>query len=656
MPQDIIHDPLSTLIDLLAAGQRVLIIGASGCGKSTLIARALDALGARVPCISADPGRPTLGHPGALWVGERVEGAWRATACQAVATLDPLRHRLAILIAAARLVREAGAWEGALVVDTPGVLRGGASELHRGLAEVCGVDQVWIMEADEATRAVCAGWFVGLPVEVSCALPHPEAHALSNGQRHEARRGAWKAAMTGHERAIWSRRGVALLGTPPADLTDHVFAAHSGAGELLGMGWVTRVSGDVLEVCWRRERDGAPAALTVRDTVWTSEQLTTRQTKEGAPAVPALPARTMAFMLRERPEIPFGLDGPIKSGGALRLMLPGGVFEDPMAVVRFEHQPRAFFFDLGSVERVPSKIIHQTDDIFMSHAHLDHIGGLVYLLRKSMGRTQPYRVFGPPAIADRFAHMLHGLTWDRIEEGGPSFEVAELHGERLIWRRVCVQSEVPQFLREQAAPGGLLLDEPRLRVRAVALDHVTTSLAFAVEEPCAFDVRGNILRERGWRAGDWLGRLKQAIAARQPEAPITITTAEGGEEVMGAGALGELLLIAKPGQKIVYATDFGDTPENRAAIVALAHKADAMVCESSFAQADHEQAERTLHLTTTACAQIAKEADVGLLIPFHPSIRNEEQPEVIWREIRAIFERTHTPPAIEALLASGARI
>jgi energy-coupling factor transporter ATP-binding protein EcfA2 len=487
-------DPLDTLTDLLERGQRVMLLGASGCGKSTLITAAL-AAATHVSCLTADPGRPTLGVPAALASGYRVGGAWQLRQLAPVATLDPVRHRAAIITAVSKLAR---ALPGPLALDTPGVLRGaGAAELHRALVEVAAIDHVLLIDADPAQYAACASWLAGLPVTLTAAAPHPAARSLTDAQRLDARRAAWTAAMQGAAPDTLPR--VTAIGGAPEDWTDHVFAAHSADGALLGMGHVTAAVGERLEVVWRRWAPGRPAAITARDALWRNGRLITApQAEAAAPA--ALPARTTAFMLRERPEIPFGLGGPIKSGGALRLMLPGGVFDDPMAVVRFEHQPRAFFFDLGSVERVPSKIIHQTDDIFMSHAHLDHIGGFVHLLRKSMGRGAPYRIFGPPQLADRVAHLLHGFTWDRIEEGGPSFDVAELHGERLIWRRVCVQDERPVTLREEPAPGGLILDEPRLTVRAVALDHVTTSLAFAVEEPCAFDVRGNLLRERGWRA------------------------------------------------------------------------------------------------------------------------------------------------------------
>jgi ribonuclease Z len=653
MPQDIIHPPISKLHDWLTQGQRVMLLGASGSGKSSLIHAALAAL-PHVPCLTADPGRPTMGCPGALALGHLEDGVWRPSRLAPVATLDPVRHRLPILTATASLARSA---PGALVLDTPGVLRGGgAGELHRALAEVAGIDHVLLLDADPAQLTICADWFAGLPLTLSRHDPHPAARALTDGQRHEARRSAWMAAQQGAAREVWSRGALTFIAAPPEDLVDHIFAAYGAAGELLGMGYVVAAAGDELVVSLRRTAPGQPRAILLRDAAWRNERLMTVNPAPAAPVVPTLPARTTAFMLRERAEIPFGLGGPIKSGGALRLMLPGGVFDDPMAVVRFEHQPRAFFFDLGSIERVPSKIIHQTDDVFMSHAHLDHIGGFVHLLRKSMGRTTPYRIYGPPEMADRFAHLLHGFTWDRVEEGGPAFEVGELHGERLIWRRVDVQHTTPTWLREQAAPNGLLIDEPRLSVRAVALDHVTTSLAFAVEEPCAFDVRGNILRERGWRAGDWLGQLKQRVAARELDAMIQVTTQDGGVVELAASELGELVLMARAGQKIVYATDFGDTPENRAALLGLARGAHAMVCESSFVEADRDQATRTRHLTTTACAQMAAEADVGLLIPFHPSVRNEEAPEQVWREIRAIFPRTHAPPAIEAILSAHARI
>ena len=97
------------------------------------------------------------------------------------------------------------------------------------------------------------------------------------------------------------------------------------------------------------------------------------------------------------------------------------------------------------------------------------------------------------------------------------------------------------------------------------------------------------------------------------------------------------------GEKLVYATDLADTPENRKKLVKLAARTQTFFCEASFAQAEVEQARRTGHLTAAACAEIANAAQVKHLVPFHLSRRYEKTPERVYAEIRAICSQVLVP-------------
>lgn len=106
-----------------------------------------------------------------------------------------------------------------------------------------------------------------------------------------------------------------------------------------------------------------------------------------------------------------------------------------------------------------------------------------------------------------------------------------------------------------------------------------------------------------------------------------------------AGELAERLLTVTPGEKLVYATDLADTAANRAALAALAHRADFMFCEAAFMESDITQAERTGHLTAQACGEIANQADVKQLVPFHFSKRYEGRPGAVYDEVSAVCSR-----------------
>ncbi|MEM1348164.1 MAG: MBL fold metallo-hydrolase, partial [Myxococcota bacterium] len=337
--------------------------------------------------------------------------------------------------------------------------------------------------------------------------------------------------------------------------------------------------------------------------------------------------------------------GPLAQG-SIKATFVGGLFEDPMVLLRLDHQQRCLFLDLGEVSKVPTRIVHQTTDILLSHAHLDHLGDFPWLLRRLVGIMEPLNLYGPPGTIERIDHLVHGFTWDRIDERGPRFDVHEFHDDHLVIARVQagmdgVTPKPPRELR-----GGLIVDEARLRIRATTLDHGIPVMAYALEENQNFGVRPDVLRARGWRPGAWLRELKNLAASRRSDERVEVLHADGSKSVHRVGDLTDELLIARPGQKIAYATDFKDTPENRARVVELARGSHLFVCEASFVEADAEQAARTSHLTARSCGEIAAAAGVELLVPFHLSVRYERNPEQIYREILEAFPNTYVPSAL----------
>jgi ribonuclease BN (tRNA processing enzyme) len=104
----------------------------------------------------------------------------------------------------------------------------------------------------------------------------------------------------------------------------------------------------------------------------------------------------------------------------------------------------------------------------------------------------------------------------------------------------------------------------------------------------------------------------------------------------------ELLLI-RPGDKLVYATDLADTGANRERLVGLARDANTLFCEAAFCEAETERAASTGHLTTRACGEIAVAANVGRLVPFHFSRRYEDDRYQVYGEVRAHCPQTVVP-------------
>ena len=102
-------------------------------------------------------------------------------------------------------------------------------------------------------------------------------------------------------------------------------------------------------------------------------------------------------------------------------------------------------------------------------------------------------------------------------------------------------------------------------------------------------------------------------------------------------------MLTEPGQRLVYATDLGDTAENRRRLIALARGAQVLFCEAPFLAREADQARLTGHLTARACGEIAAAAGVGLLAPFHFSRRHTGNARAIHDEIRRHFAHLLPP-------------
>jgi ribonuclease BN (tRNA processing enzyme) len=190
--------------------------------------------------------------------------------------------------------------------------------------------------------------------------------------------------------------------------------------------------------------------------------------------------------------------------------------------------------------------------------------------------------------------------------------------------------------------GGVVWQEPGFTVRAVELDHGTPVLAYALEPAARFRVCPDRLRAHGLSTGPWLQDLKQAWLAGRREALISLPD---GSRRSVAQLRKEILLVGAA-DKLVYATDLADTVENRRKLVHLARGAHSLFCEAAFMVEHRRQAQRTNHLTTAACAEIANLAGVERLLPFHFSRRYIRRTAAIYQELGGLCAQTVVPRGI----------
>ncbi len=636
-------DP-AALLAALGSRPRVVLVGDVGSGKSTLSAALADALaasGAPATGICADPGQPAFGPPGAASLAARRGGAWHLTALEGLATLDAGRYRLPLIEAVRRLA--AATDDQPLVLDAPGVARGApAAELLPALVGAAGATHVLALTQDDAPLPVAAE-LLATPATVlhvraaAAAAPRPPADRVT------FRTAAWDAWLTGARPLALPRLAFVLAGRPalgdPAAWPGRQVALLDASGATLTLAQVVSLAPSHLHLLSPPVDPARVAVVLVRDAGRAPDAtLATRPWPSPRPPRPP-PPRPGA-----RPDLRLDL-GPPPADRVTRFApaFLGGLWDDPTLHLRHDLARRGVLFDLGDLGALPAKLVHQLSDVFVTHAHMDHFSGMLALLRRRLGATAPCRLYGPPGLAARVAAAIAAFTWDRIGDDGPRFHVAELHDATLRW--TALQPGRPAApLPDTPAPAGQLLADRDLTVRAAPLDHAGLPvLAFALRERDRHLVRPDRLAAAPHAPGPWVGAL---VAAMDAGAADTLIRLPDGASAPAARLAADLL-TREPGQTVAYATDLGDTPSNRAALIALARGADLLVCEASFAQADAPRAARTGHLTARACGEIAAAAAVRRLAPFHPSHRYEADPAPLYAEVRAAFSNALAPTGLD---------
>jgi ribonuclease Z len=325
---------------------------------------------------------------------------------------------------------------------------------------------------------------------------------------------------------------------------------------------------------------------------------------------------------------------------------------DPGVYVEALHLPDAILLDCGDLSALTPRHLLRVGVLAVSHAHMDHWVGFDQLLRLLIGREKRLPVVGPEGFTQRLFHRLQAYTWnlaDRIP-ANLVFEVTEV-AAAATWPRARLQLhggfQIEPLPPLPAAPDGTVLHHGLLRLRAAVLDHGTPCLGFAVEEAMHLNVWRTKLEERRLPTGPWLAILKAAVAEGRPDDHLIPIYGRASEvqdaPLLQFGALRELIGVT-PGQRLAYLTDFADTPGNRATAIALARGADILFIEAPFAAADAALAMDRRHLTTRTAGEIAREAGVRRIEPFHFSPRYLGQEARLLAEVAAAAGPNTVPP------------
>jgi ribonuclease Z len=231
------------------------------------------------------------------------------------------------------------------------------------------------------------------------------------------------------------------------------------------------------------------------------------------------------------------------------------------------------------------------DSVFITHFHADHWLGLPGMLKSFAlrERTQPLGLYGPRGLSSLMQQT------------------------RFVYGRLPYELSVVELAPTESVAG------EGYAIAAVPVKHKGEAYGYVLiedERPGHLDP---VLAEQlGVKPGPDFGRLQRG------EAVDGVTP----EQVLGP---------VRAGRKIVIS---GDTAPCESLIVA-AHESDLLVHEATFAEEEAQRARETAHSTAGQAAEIAREAQVGMLALTHISSR---YPGGELREqARATFANTEAP-------------
>jgi ribonuclease Z len=317
--------------------------------------------------------------------------------------------------------------------------------------------------------------------------------------------------------------------------------------------------------------------------------------------------------------------------------LVNGPFDDPGLILDFRFARRAILFDLGDNHALSSRELTRVSDVFVSHAHMDHFAGFDRLLRLCLHRPGTLMLTGPEGFIDRVEHRIGSYTWNLLDETSvdSALVVREFDGTRLA-RAARFPVRAALRREEVALPAlapGLVLNEETFHVAAVALDHGIPSLAFRLQEKIRVNVLSEGLEALGLPVGPWLTAAKRAVRAGLPDT----TEIEVAGAPVALGTIRERALRVGPGQSVAYVVDALFSPENEAAILALARGADQLFIEAAFLDEDSAIAAQRRHLTAAQAGRLARRTPARRLVVLHHSPRYLDRPDALRLEAEAAF-------------------
>ncbi len=231
--------------------------------------------------------------------------------------------------------------------------------------------------------------------------------------------------------------------------------------------------------------------------------------------------------------------------------------------------------------------------ILLTHWHGDHSLGLPGLIQTmaSMGHSETLEIYGPPGTKKKITAL----------------------------KQVFKMEDAPELKIKEIKKPGVFFENDDYSLWAEKMKHRLPTLGFSYQQKDKVKIYQSKLKEKGLKSGPLVGQL---LAQKK---------------VSFKGKTIHLKDVSwvKKGKKVVYITD---TAINKNCLK-LAHQADLLICEATFAPELQEKAEKSFHLDVSQAAGLAGQAEVKHLLLTHFSARYKTVSELV-EAARTIFKNT----------------
>ena len=302
--------------------------------------------------------------------------------------------------------------------------------------------------------------------------------------------------------------------------------------------------------------------------------------------------------------------------------------DDPVLVIRVAPTGDMLVVDCGRVDHIAKRVLKSVAGIFITHAHMDHFGGIDALTRALLTTGKSPELVGPAGIARRLWHKLQGYEWNLTEDFYMKYIVKEFL-VREIGRFELAGAKGFSLEKLSATPrqNNICYESQYVKVEGAICDHRIPCLIYRFTEKPAFLVDPDQLAAGGFIAGDWLRELHiQYNQNRLGLAPLKVTRTltnpgknTGSEtiEFEDTRTLYNQIRKEQIAPSLGYITDVGFTPDNLQKVYALLRGVNFLVCECSYLSENKSKARTTYHLCTADVNEILDELKPDYFLPFH---------------------------------------